>query len=98
MSRGPWLVRPRPVEQPRLRVFLCPFIGGGSTYWSRWWELAPSDVEVVVYLLPGRERRVGEPPLRSMSAVVSELTSASEAYLRAPFVMFGHSSGADIAF
>jgi medium-chain acyl-[acyl-carrier-protein] hydrolase len=97
-TRGSWLVIPRPITRPSLRVFICPFIGGGVTYWRAWLQLLPADVEAVVYLLPGRERRISEPPLRSMTAVVCELARASEAYLGVPFVMFGHSTGADIAF
>jgi medium-chain acyl-[acyl-carrier-protein] hydrolase len=89
---------PRPVAKPVLRIFMCPFIGGGVSYWGHWLQLLPSDVEAVIYLLPGRERRIGEPPLRSMTAVISELARASEACLELPFVMFGHSSGAHIAF
>jgi len=95
---GRWLAVPRPVAEPVLRIFICPFMGGGVAYWGDWLRLLPADVEAVIYLLPGRERRIGEPPLRTMTAVVSELARASAACLETPFVMFGHSSGAHIAF
>jgi medium-chain acyl-[acyl-carrier-protein] hydrolase len=47
---------------------------------------------------PGREARAGEQPLSSIEQLVDALVSAMRSQLDRPFVFFGHSMGALIAF
>jgi surfactin synthase thioesterase subunit/glycosyltransferase involved in cell wall biosynthesis len=72
------------------RLICFPFAGAG-TLWCRGWNACPA-------LLPGREARAGEPPIASMSALVAELEQAILPLLDRPYVFFGHSMGAGIAF
>jgi surfactin synthase thioesterase subunit len=58
----------------------------------------PADVEVSAVVLPGRESRLREPPLRSMTELVDALVPALAPHLDRPFAFFGHSFGALVAF
>ena len=48
--------------------------------------------------LPGRGRRLREPPFVRMDALVDALGDAIFEYLDKPFIFFGHSMGATISF
>ena len=72
------------------RLICFPYAGAG-TLWCRGWKACPA-------LLPGRETRAGEAPMESMEALVAELEQAILPLLDKPYVFFGHSMGAGIAF
>jgi len=48
--------------------------------------------------LPGRESRLREPPLASLSDIAREVTEGLKPWLDTPFAFFGHSMGAMVAF
>jgi len=58
----------------------------------------PPELEVCAALLPGREDRWWEPPFHDIAPLVQGLAEALRAYQDLPFVFFGHSMGALIAF
>jgi surfactin synthase thioesterase subunit len=72
------------------RLFCFPYAGAG-TLWCRGWNACPA-------LLPGRETRLSEAPMESMETVVAALEEAILPLLDKPFLFFGHSMGAGIAF
>jgi surfactin synthase thioesterase subunit/glycosyltransferase involved in cell wall biosynthesis len=72
------------------RLICFPYAGAG-TLWCRGWNACP-------VLLPGRESRASEAPATSMEALVATLEEAIVPLLNKPFVFFGHSMGAGIAF
>ena len=72
------------------RLICFPFAGAG-TLWCRGWNACP-------VLLPGREARAGEAPVDQMRALVQALEEAIVPLLDQPYVFFGHSMGAGIAF
>lgn len=72
------------------RVFCFPYAGAG-TLWCRGWNACPA-------LLPGREARAAEAPVESMETLVAALEEAIIPLLDKPYVFFGHSMGAGIAF
>lgn len=79
------------------RVYLFPHAGGNaSTY--QWGKHFPEDVEVCAVQLPGRESRFLEAPVTAMDAAVDELAPTILSTVDLPFVFFGHSMGALIAF
>jgi medium-chain acyl-[acyl-carrier-protein] hydrolase len=55
-------------------------------------------VEVCPVLLPGREARLREPAFSSIFPLIQALAPAIIPFLDVPFVLFGHSMGALIAF
>jgi medium-chain acyl-[acyl-carrier-protein] hydrolase len=96
--RDRWVVRPRPVESPRLRLFCFPYSGGGASQYSRWPADFPADIDICAVQLPGREQRLSETPFSNMSGLVEELLSVLEPYFGPPFAFFGHSLGGFISF
>jgi medium-chain acyl-[acyl-carrier-protein] hydrolase len=58
----------------------------------------PGTVEVCPVYLPGRGPRLLELPFKRLSLMVEALTPALRPHLDEPFVFFGHSMGALIAF
>ena len=87
------------------RLYCLPFAGGGPSTYRLWPKSLPSDVEVVVIVLPGRDPRTraasGELPPGSMAELVDAahaevLTAQRDNPL--PFAIFGHSMGALVAY
>jgi medium-chain acyl-[acyl-carrier-protein] hydrolase len=93
-----WVVRPEPKPTARLRLFCFPYAGAGASLFLRWPEALPPFVEVCAVQLPGRENRLGESAFSRMHDLVHTLASVLSAHLTTPFVLFGHSLGAFIAF
>jgi surfactin synthase thioesterase subunit len=58
----------------------------------------PADIDVCPVELPGRGARTPEQPFRRMDQLVETLCDVFEPLLTVPFVFFGHSMGAYIAF
>jgi medium-chain acyl-[acyl-carrier-protein] hydrolase len=80
-------------------MFCFPYAGGGASAYRGWARLLPADVEVCPVQLPGRESRLREPPFDSSELLIQALVEALQPWLRdLPFVFFGHSMGAMIAF
>jgi medium-chain acyl-[acyl-carrier-protein] hydrolase len=97
-SEEGWIVRYRPNEQARLRLFCFPYAGGGAAVFRQWSDALPSQVEVCGIQFPGREYRIGEPAYKQMPLLVEALTRAIVPYLDRPFAFYGHSMGALVCF
>ena len=93
-----WVERRIGTAAPRLRLFCFPYAGGGASIYRTWPDDLPRDVEVCAIQLPGRERRLSEPPLRSLRTAVEILVGVMRPYLDRPFALFGHSMGALLAY
>ncbi|HEX7318155.1 MAG TPA: alpha/beta fold hydrolase [Pyrinomonadaceae bacterium] len=93
-----WLHRPKQNPRARLRMFCFPYAGGAAPIFRAWPEWLPPTVEVCPVQLPGRGARIAERPRTSVEAIVRELTPALLPCLDLPFVFFGHSMGAILAF
>jgi medium-chain acyl-[acyl-carrier-protein] hydrolase len=93
-----WITCPRPAPLARLRLFCLPFAGGGASAYRLWPAALPSWIEVCPIQLPGREDRYREPAFTSVTGLCGALARELEPYLDLPFVIFGHSMGALLAF
>ncbi len=96
-----WLTHPTvqvSSPSPLLRLFCFPYAGGGASLYRAWAELLPYNIDLRIVQLPGRENRLAEPPLTSVSTVVAEVASIMRPLLDRPFAFFGHSMGALLAF
>lgn len=98
MNPNPWLVVPKPLPQARMRLFCLPYAGGGTAVYNTWHRYLPDTIELVSLRLPGRESRLMERPFTELEALLPELGAALAGVLDKPFVLFGHSMGAMIAF
>ncbi|WP_327138861.1 thioesterase II family protein [Nocardia sp. NBC_01327] len=92
-----WFVR-HGCADPAVRLFCFPYAGSGASVFRAWGNHLPADVEVCAIQLPGRESRAAEPAYRRLVALVSDLQAVITPLLDRPFVFFGHSMGALVAF
>ena len=95
---NPWLVVRKPEPRARLRLFCFPYAGGNALVYRKWPDLLPKDVEVIAVQPPGRGSRIREAPFTNLMSLVDALAGVLRQYLDKPFVFFGHSMGAVIAF
>jgi medium-chain acyl-[acyl-carrier-protein] hydrolase len=93
-----WIVPPKPNPDALLSLFCFPHAGGGVSAFHAWPDALPVDLEVLPVQLPGREGSWAEPPYTELPALLEALAPVLRAYLGRPFVFFGHSMGALIAF
>jgi surfactin synthase thioesterase subunit len=80
------------------RLFCFPYAGAGWAVFRQWPDHLPSDIELCVPCLPGRDARVDEPPASEMGPLVAALAREMLASTSVPYALFGHSMGAFIAF
>lgn len=85
-------------DHVELKMFCFPYAGGTALVFKKWGDYLPSAVQVIPVELPGRGPRLQEPPFVGMPALIDELSEAIGQLLDKPFVFFGHSMGAVIAF
>ena len=97
-AKDPWIQRPRPRPDARLRLLLLPHAGGGASMFRGWADALPPDVEVCPVQLPGRENRVGERAFDRMDPLVQALAEVLERWRDLPYTVFGHSNGALVGF
>ena len=93
-----WFIRSHPRPGATLRLFCFPYAGGAATIYHRWANQMPPTVELIPVELPGRGRRLNEPPIRQMPALIEALTPMIIPLLNAKFALFGYSLGAILAF
>lgn len=98
LATSAWLVRPRPVARPRLRLFCFPYAGGGASAYRGWAPHMPPDIDVVAVQLPGREERLRETPFHDLRELLPVIADELAPWLNVPYALFGHSMGALIAF
>lgn len=94
----PWVERRIGKAPARFRLFCFPYAGAGAAIFRDWADALGLHLEVCSILLPGRERRHAEPALRRSQQAVEFLTPVLRPYLDMPFVLFGHSMGALLAY
>lgn len=95
---APWFIRFSRGDAARIRLFCFSYAGGGASTFRGWSEGLPPDVDVWAAQLPGRENRVAEQPFRRMPGLIDGLYDAITEHLDMPYVLFGHSMGALVAF
>lgn len=93
-----WFVRHQHNPDAAVRLFCFSYAGGGASAFRGWPAALSAAVEVWSVQLPGRESRIGEPPYRRIAPLIGALKDAIGPHLDEPFVFFGHSMGALVAF
>jgi medium-chain acyl-[acyl-carrier-protein] hydrolase len=94
---APWFTDGTNPDAP-MRVFLFPFAGGNASAFLPWQASLGPGLELRVALLPGRGTRLFDPPLADLAELVPRLARAVADLADRPFVFFGHSVGALLAF
>ncbi|WP_026101257.1 thioesterase II family protein [Synechococcus sp. PCC 7336] len=93
-----WIIRPKPNERARVRLYCFPFAGGAASIFHTWPHLFPTDIELCAIELPGRGRRIKEPLVKRLAPLVEATAAALQPDLDRPFAFFGHSMGALLCF
>lgn len=81
-----------------IRLFAFPHAGAGAAAYLGWNEHLAKLFSACPVRLPGRESRSQEPAFRQMGPLIESLGRAIQPGTDRPFVFFGHSMGAGIAF
>lgn len=81
-----------------LRLFCFPFAAGSCYSYQPFTRGVWSGIECLPVDYPGRGRRMFEPPLITLEAVVSDLLDRIRPQLTGPFAFFGHSMGSLVAY
>lgn len=92
-----WFVCSAPPVEPRFRLLCVPYAGGSASNFRTWGPAAPASVEVCAVQLPGRQKRVNEPPLHDANAAAVSLAAALEEVSDLPYAVFGDCTGAFVA-
>ncbi|MCL5995998.1 MAG: thioesterase domain-containing protein [Chloroflexi bacterium] len=93
-----WVTHPRPKPGTRLRLFGFPYAGCGASVYRNWPLALPAYVDLFSIQFPGRESRLKEKPHECIPSLVNAMAQDILPYFDVPFVFFGHSMGALIAF
>ncbi|MEZ8026219.1 thioesterase II family protein [Enterovibrio norvegicus] len=99
--KTPWFRVIKTGESIRQRIFCLPHAGGSAGYFRQWRDAVPAHTELIAVQYPGREERLNHLCIDNMEDMVSALFTQfleNPSLLREPFVIFGHSMGASIAY
>lgn len=95
---NPWLERSQANPSASLRLFCFPYAGGSARIFRSWNQHLPKCVEVCPVQLPGRDRRIAEPPFSNVELLVQATAEGLRPFFDKPFAFFGHSMGALLSF
>ncbi len=97
-SQDLWISFRKPRPRARIRLLCFPYAGGGALAYRDWATSMPEEIEVLPVQLPGRERRINEPPHTRLEPLVEAAVQGLAPYLDRPFAVFGHSMGALVGY
>lgn len=92
-----WFMPIRRVKHASAIIICFPYGGGGaSKFWP--WKNLQVNADVWAIKLPGRESRICEPLVTSSAEMINCIINALPHDLETPFIFYGHSMGAGLAF
>lgn len=93
-----WFVQFEEPSPASRRVFIFPHAGSSVAPFRKWYDLIDRDIDLRVVQIPGSGGRVKEPGFTRMPELVDAITAQMRSLVDLPYVFFGHSLGALIAF
>lgn len=84
--------------EPKINLFCFHHVGGAPSTFLSWREGLPDDINLCLYHLPGRGRRINEPNLKSTKEILDSFTPLIDEFSNLPNVFFGHSMGAYLCY
>ncbi|MFG2404377.1 thioesterase II family protein [Streptomyces brevispora] len=93
-----WLRRPRPRQDPSARLVCLPHAGGTASAYSPWIARLPARIELIGVQYPGRQDRLAEPLMSSVTQIADAVAPALAPYADRPLFLFGHSMGSLVAY
>lgn len=81
-----------------VRLLCMPSAGGDANTFQEMVRSLPDSFETITPILPGHGDRIDEEPLDRLPEMIAELMTAVRAHADRPYIIFGHSLGALLAF
>jgi surfactin synthase thioesterase subunit len=85
-------------DDPPVRLVCFPHAGGAATAFAPLARVLAGRIDVAAAQYPGRQERLAEPGLDSITALAEAIRPELRDLLDRPFALFGHSMGALVAF
>ena len=80
-------------------LFCIPYAGATAAIYKKWEELLDPSILLIPIELPGRGKRISDPPLLSIQEMVEDIINIIQlSKNRLPFSIFGHSMGNLLAY
>jgi medium-chain acyl-[acyl-carrier-protein] hydrolase len=99
MTTKPWFINFNRLARPEMRLFCFPHAGGSAAFFHGFTGALPQGFELWAANLPGHGSRLGETPLTDLNAAAERLATALVPLIDGvPFVFWGYSMGARLAF
>ncbi|MET9655231.1 thioesterase domain-containing protein [Streptomyces sp. NPDC006460] len=83
---------------PHARLVCLPHAGGAATAYLGWVRHLPPRTELFAVQYPGRQDRLAEPCVESMTEMADRVAAALAGLPPLPTVVFGHSMGSLVAY
>jgi surfactin synthase thioesterase subunit len=80
------------------RLLIFPHSGSGPSYYLKWLDYLPTDIEFWIINYPGREGRYMDPFATSIVELSKEIYQSVSELSSLPLYIFGHSLGAVVGF
>ena len=98
MTNSPLLYTPIIKSNAPVRLICFSYAGGSSATYLSWKNYLDPRIELTMVQLPGRSMRLSETPFQTMEEIVRALFLALGKLDNKPFVFYGHSMGARVAY
>ncbi|MGV9311945.1 thioesterase II family protein [Streptomyces sp. NPDC003691] len=92
------ITRPHPRPWASRRLVCLGFAGSGTVGFRPWARQLPVDTELRALCYPGRELRYEEEITGGWEGLVADAADAVQNEVRGPYVLYGHSMGALVAY
>ncbi|SHO52314.1 thioesterase II family protein [Anaerocolumna xylanovorans] len=93
-----WIAHSRVEDSSVIRLFCFHYAGGSAVYFSKWKEYLNPTIDVCAVQLPMREHRINESMPGSIQEIAHLFVRDTTELFDKPFILFGHSMGAIIAY
>ena len=93
-----WVHTYRPRADAGVNLICLPHAGGSPSFYRDWGDRLPDGEEFHVVRYPGRENRLAEPCILSMTELADAVTEVLRPFFGRPTVLFGHSMGASLMY
>jgi medium-chain acyl-[acyl-carrier-protein] hydrolase len=89
----------RPSEE-RIQVFCFPSAGSSASLYRNWCSATHNmkDIDFIPVEIPGRGNHITSPAAASIDELVEAFLSVFPKVVRSPYIIYGHSFGAAVAF
>lgn len=82
----------------KIKLFCFPFSGGSAYSFNPYLDFVPEMMEFISLDYPGRGKRMSEPLLYNIDALVEDMFNSIKDQLNNSYAFYGHSMGTLIAF